>query len=127
MPRDKVTQKSDFISWSPTITGQIDDWCERVLEKRDHIVEEAASGDEALELLKHHGFDVIVMDVQMPEMDGFETSSAIRQHRDDLAVRPYIIALTAHAMEGDRERCLAAGMDAYIAKPLRARQLLAAH
>ena len=97
----------------------------KILEKRDHWVEEATSGKEVLDLLKRDRFDVVLMDVQMPGMDGLEASMAIRQLGDDLALQPYIVALTAHAMQGDRERCLAAGMDAYIAKPLRAKQLIA--
>jgi PAS domain S-box-containing protein len=96
----------------------------KILEKRSHIVEEASSGAQVLEILKDHRVDVVLMDVQMPEMDGLETSLAIRQ-LGDVVTQPYIVALTAHAMQGDRERCLTAGMDAYIAKPLRARQLLA--
>ena len=97
----------------------------KILEKREHLVDEAASGEEVLDLVKNRRFDVVLMDVQMPGMDGLETSLAIRQLGDDLAVQPFIVALTAHAMRGDRERCLAAGMDAYIAKPLRTKQLLA--
>lgn len=96
----------------------------KILEKRSHVVSEASCGTEVLQMLEHHEFDVILMDVQMPEMDGLETTSAIRQ-MDLLAPQPFIIALTAHAMQGDRERCMAVGMDAYITKPLRARQLLA--
>ena len=97
----------------------------RILEKRNHCVEEATNGEEVLSLLKRERFDVVLMDVQMPGMDGLETTIAIRQLGDELTLQPYIIALTAHAMQGDRERCLAAGMDAYIAKPLRAKQLTA--
>jgi CheY-like chemotaxis protein len=76
-------------------------------------------------MLSNRRFDVVLMDVQMPELDGLETTRAIRQRGGDLVAQPYVIALTAHAMQGDRERCLAAGMDGYIAKPLRAKQLLA--
>ena len=96
----------------------------KILEKRSHEITEATNGKEVLELLKQHSFDVILMDLQMPEMDGLTAATAIRQ-LEDLDCRPFIIALTAHAMHGDRERCLSAGMDAYITKPLRARQLLA--
>ena len=97
----------------------------KILEKRSHVVEEAASGAEVLEMLKDRRFDVVLMDVQMPEMDGLETSLAIRQ-LGDVVAQPYIVALTAHAMQGDRERCLAAGMDAYIAKPLASEAIVGA-
>ena len=96
----------------------------RVLEKANHSVVEAASGSEALQLLSQQEFDAVLMDVQMPTMDGIEATALIRQ---DVSIhhQPYVIAVTAHAMQGDRERCLAAGMDAYVSKPLRSRQLLA--
>jgi two-component system, sensor histidine kinase and response regulator len=96
----------------------------RILEKGGHSVVIAGNGKEALAALHRDTFDVILMDVQMPEMDGFEATLAIRQ--DDTAkIKDIpIIAMTAHAMTGDRERCLAAGMDAYISKPIRAADLL---
>ncbi len=96
----------------------------RVLEKQGHHVTIAADGREALAALDGENFDVVLMDVQMPEMDGFETTSAIRVRERDTGKRLPIIAMTAHAMQGDRERCLAAGMDSYIAKPIRARELI---
>ena len=76
-----------------------------------------------LELLKRQHFDLILMDVQMPEMDGFQTTAAIRHKERRSGGRVPIIALTAHAMAGDRERCLAAGMDAYTSKPIRMEDL----
>ena len=96
----------------------------RILERANHHVVEAADGARALTELIGGQFDAVLMDVQMPEMDGLETTLLLRQ-RDDIQPQPYVIAVTAHAMEGDRERCLAAGMDAYLTKPLRSRQLLA--
>jgi CheY-like chemotaxis protein len=83
----------------------------------------AGNGLEALEALERQPYDVILMDVQMPEMDGLEATRQIIQ-RWEGADRPYIIAMTANAMQGDREMCLAAGMDDYIAKPLRVEQIV---
>jgi signal transduction histidine kinase len=88
----------------------------RTLEKRGHRVDVASNGIQAVDFAKKTQYDVILMDVQMPDMDGFQATAAIRQL--DLAVQIPIIALTAHAMVGDRQRCLAAGMNDYLAKPL---------
>jgi two-component system, sensor histidine kinase and response regulator len=96
----------------------------RVLEKQGHHVTIATDGREALAALVGENFDVVLMDVQMPEMDGFETTSAIRARERDTGKHLPIIAMTAHAMQGDRERCLAAGMDSYISKPIRPRELI---
>jgi signal transduction histidine kinase/DNA-binding response OmpR family regulator/HPt (histidine-containing phosphotransfer) domain-containing protein len=85
-------------------------------------VEVAGSGIEALERLRGHAYDVVFMDCEMPEMDGFEATAEIRR-RQGAAPRMPIVAMTAHAMEGDRERCLAAGMDDYVSKPLQASAL----
>ncbi len=76
------------------------------------------NGREALELLRNHDFDAVLMDVQMPEMDGLAAAAAIRKLDDPTKARLPIIAMTAHALKGDRDRCLAAGMDAYISKPI---------
>jgi CheY-like chemotaxis protein len=70
-----------------------------------------------------HRFDLILMDVQMPEMDGFEATATIRAREKGSGTRIPIVAMTAHAVLGDRERCLQAGMDEYVAKPVRAKQL----
>jgi signal transduction histidine kinase/CheY-like chemotaxis protein len=96
----------------------------RMLEKEGHTVTVASHGREALELWRQQEFDLILMDVQMPEMDGLETTAAIRRAEASHGVRHIpIIALTAHAMSGDRERCLAAGMDGYASKPIRVEEI----
>jgi signal transduction histidine kinase/DNA-binding response OmpR family regulator len=98
----------------------------RILEKRNHVVATAISGRAVLAAWEKQTFDVILMDVQMPEMDGFEATAAIREKEKETGGHVPIIAVTAHAMKGDKERCLAAGMDGYIAKPIQARELFAA-
>jgi signal transduction histidine kinase/CheY-like chemotaxis protein len=96
----------------------------RLLEKRGHSVVVANNGRAAVDAYQLQRFDLILMDVQMPGMDGFEATAAIRAHE---AARPGprvpIVAMTAHAMKGDRERCLAAGMDGYVAKPIDTQRL----
>jgi CheY-like chemotaxis protein len=91
----------------------------RTLEKQRHQVAVASDGLEALSVFETGSFDVILMDVQMPGMDGFEVTSRIRKNEENTGAHQQIIAMTAHALAGDRERCLAAGMDDYIAKPMR--------
>jgi len=98
----------------------------RLLERRGHTVMVAGNGRVVLDLLSREQFDLVLMDVSMPEMDGFETTAAIRARENGPGAHIPIIAMTAHAMKGDREKCLAAGMDAYISKPVQARQLFAA-
>jgi CheY-like chemotaxis protein len=95
----------------------------RMLEKRGHRVVVACSGREAVEAYGKDPFDLLLMDVQMPEMDGFEATAEIRRIEAGGPSRIPIVALTAHAMKGDRERCLAAGMDGYLAKPIRPEEL----
>ncbi|HEV2200736.1 MAG TPA: two-component regulator propeller domain-containing protein [Bryobacteraceae bacterium] len=90
----------------------------RLLEKRGHVVEIASTGREAVNLAGDGRFDVILMDVQMPDMDGLETTAEIRERERGRGIRTPIIALTAHTMKGDRERCIAAGMDDFINKPI---------
>ncbi len=94
-----------------------------LLNKKGHHVTVASNGREALAALERDKFDVILMDVQMPELDGLETTATIRKLEADSGERIPIIAMTAHAMQGDRQRCLDAGMDDYIAKPIRSKVL----
>jgi PAS domain S-box-containing protein len=96
----------------------------RMLTKRGHEVQIAENGAQAIDLLQTLTFDVILMDVQMPIMDGFEATAAIRRGEPPGARRLPIIAMTAYAMKGDQERCLAAGMDAYLSKPVSSRELI---
>ncbi len=95
-----------------------------LLEGRGHRVTTVSDGRQAVAKATGSAFDVILMDVQMPEMGGFEATAAIRRHERVSGRHTPIVAMTAHAMAGDRERCLAAGMDAYVSKPLRAEELL---
>ncbi|MFT5129227.1 MAG: signal transduction histidine kinase/DNA-binding response OmpR family regulator [Rhodothermales bacterium] len=95
-----------------------------LLSKLGHQVSLAANGKQAVDATADSAFDIVFMDVQMPEMDGFEATQAIRNRETENGDRLLIIAMTAHAMKGDRERCLDAGMDDYIAKPVRRPQLI---
>jgi CheY-like chemotaxis protein len=95
----------------------------RLLEKRGHRVAIVANGREALSALQEERYDLVLMDVQMPEMDGMEATTIIRDKEKLSGVHQVVIALTAHAMKGDQERCLAAGMDAYLTKPIRPQEL----
>ena len=97
----------------------------RLLEKRGYDVSVAGNGLEALAALERGHFDVVLMDVQMPEMDGFGATEAIRARECSTGGRVPIVAMTAHALKGDEERCLAAGMDAYISKPIRTNEMFA--
>ena len=94
-----------------------------LLETQGHRVTVANNGKEALAALESERFDLVLMDVQMPEMDGLEATAAIRDQEKRTGVHIPIIAMTAHALKGDRERCLEAGMDEYIAKPIHAQEL----
>ena len=98
----------------------------RLLEKHGHTVVPAENGRQAIEVLERQRVDAVLMDLQMPEMDGLEAIHAIRDKEKTTGGHLPIIALTAHAMKGDRERCLAAGADDYITKPIRTQELVAA-
>jgi CheY-like chemotaxis protein len=98
----------------------------RLLEKRGHQVTVVNTGRQAVTVALEQSFDAILMDVQMPEMDGFEATAAIREREKSSGTHHIIIAMTAHAMKGDRERCLVAGMDGYVSKPLQPDALYAA-
>jgi two-component system sensor histidine kinase/response regulator len=91
----------------------------RMLEHQGHSVVVAPDGRQALQALENDRFDVVLMDLQMPEMDGFEALRAIREREASSGRNLPVIALTAHAMQGDRDRCLRAGFDGYLAKPIR--------
>ncbi len=97
----------------------------KLLERRGHQVTVAACGRKALDILAREDFDVVLMDVQMPDMDGLEATRAIRESERGGDRRIPIAAMTAHTMTGDRERCLVAGMDAFITKPIDAAQFIA--
>jgi PAS domain S-box-containing protein len=96
----------------------------RLLERRGHLVTVVGNGREALHALEGGSFDVVLMDVQMPEMGGFDATAAIRQREQHSGGHIPIIAMTAHALPDDRERCLQAGMDGYVVKPIEAGELL---
>ncbi|MBZ5577156.1 MAG: response regulator [Acidobacteriia bacterium] len=96
----------------------------RLLQKRGYQVEVASNGREAVEKFTGGGFDAVLMDVQMPDMDGFEATAAIRAREAGTIAHIPIIAMTAHAMKGDRDRCFASGMDGYVTKPIRPEELV---
>jgi signal transduction histidine kinase/CheY-like chemotaxis protein len=95
----------------------------RLVERLGHEVTVVEDGMKALETIERRGFDLILMDVQMPEMDGFDTTRAIRERESATGARTPIVAMTAHALKGDREKCLARGMDGYVAKPVTHQEL----
>jgi signal transduction histidine kinase/DNA-binding NarL/FixJ family response regulator len=94
-----------------------------ILRTRGHVLEIAGDGQQAIDLSEQNRYDVILMDVEMPRMNGLEAAAVIRK-RENSGSRVPIIAMTAHAMKGDRERCLAAGMDGYLSKPVNAQEMI---
>jgi CheY-like chemotaxis protein len=96
----------------------------RLLEQMGYRADVASNGLEAIESVERQTYDVLLMDVQMPDMDGLDASRAIRKLKN--LIQPRIVAMTANAMQGDREMCLAAGMDDYISKPIRVLELIEA-
>ena len=96
------------------------------LDRAGHAAVVVDTGTKVLAALERHQFDLVLMDLQMPELDGLETTKAIRQRERSSGGHIPIVALTAHVVKGDAERCLDAGMDAYVAKPLRAKELFGA-
>jgi CheY-like chemotaxis protein len=98
----------------------------RILQRAGHQTATAANGQEGIDAIERRTFDLVLMDVDMPVMDGFEATGRIRQREQGTGQRQPILAVTAHAEWGDRERCLAAGMDGYVAKPVHSQLLLAA-
>jgi CheY-like chemotaxis protein len=97
-----------------------------MLAKLGFRADVAANGREVMQALERQRYDIVLMDVQMPEMDGLETARAMNERWPNRSERPRIIAITANAMMGDREACLAAGMDDYISKPMKTAELSAA-
>src|SRR5205814_10583846 len=99
---------------------------ELLLDQHRHRVTTVGNGREAVAISAEQPFDLILMDVQMPEMSGLDATAAIRARERATGAHTPIISMTAHAMSGDREQCLTAGMDAYLSKPLRPHDLMAA-
>jgi CheY-like chemotaxis protein len=97
----------------------------RLLQKRGYHVTVAADGFAAWTAVRKQKFDLVLMDIQMPEMDGFEATARIRQDERSSGRHIPIVAMTAHALKGDLERCLASGMDLYLSKPIRTSELYA--
>ena len=99
---------------------------ETLEEEGYEVVAETGRGDHAVDLVREHKPDLAILDIKMPEMDGLEAARRIGAQWPGKADRPWIIALTANAMQGDREACIAAGMDDYISKPIKTEELAAA-
>jgi signal transduction histidine kinase/CheY-like chemotaxis protein len=137
IPQETEAAKPDTVKYAPSIVPQqilrvllAEDTptnqklAEYLLIKRGHIVEIAHDGRQAIDLIEKHDYDVVLMDVQMPIMDGFQATAAIRNMADPVKASLPIIAMTAHALKEDADRCLAAGMDAYVSKPIEADEFI---
>lgn len=98
----------------------------KLLEKRGYVVVAVEDGRQAVDAVEREAYDIVLMDVQMPVMDGLTATRTIRQGEERTGTHMPIVAVTAHAMTGDRERCIEAGMDDYVTKPIDATILLAA-
>jgi two-component system sensor histidine kinase/response regulator len=98
----------------------------RLLQKRGYVVRAVGDGRAALDALEQETFDLLLMDVEMPVMDGLEATAAIREREKSGDRHIPIIAMTAHSLKGDQERCMLAGMDGYVSKPIRTADLFAA-
>jgi PAS domain S-box-containing protein len=119
-PPDSITSLRILLAEDGLVNQKV---AVNLLEQRGHKVTIANNGQEAIAALANESFDVVLMDVQMPAMDGLEATGIIREKEKESGAHIPIIAMTAHAMKGDRERCLEAGMDGYIPKPIRAKDL----
>ena len=95
----------------------------RLMEKLGHSVLAVVNGRAALEALDRDSFDVVLMDIQMPEMDGYRATAALREKEKETGMHVPVVALTAHAMSTDREKCFEAGMDGYLSKPIDLKEL----
>ena len=122
LPATPVRSLNILLAEDNTINQRV---AQRMLNMAGHQVSVAENGKLALAMFEQGAFDAVLMDVQMPEMDGFEATAAIRANERLTGLHLPVIAMTAHAFKGDRERCLAAGMDGYIAKPMTSGELLA--
>ena len=94
-----------------------------LLEKRGHHVTVVGNGREAVKTMEKRSFDLVLMDVQMPEMDGLDATRLLRERERSTSTRQAVVAMTALVMKGDQERCMAAGMDGYLTKPIRTQEL----